>query len=173
MGTTKTIPEKIISDMVLLITRSFDAPRDIVYKAWTEPEHVMKWWGPKDFTCPFCKIDLHPGGTCFSCMHSPEGKNYWSTGTYIEIIEQERIVMTDSFADEYGNKVSPQSYGMSADWPSEALITIDFIENLGKTNLILKHSPIRPGRERDMCRHGWNESLDKLAEHLNSTRKQK
>jgi len=166
MDTAKTISKKKTSEHVLLITRTFDAPRYLVFKAWTEPEHLMKWWGPKDFTCPVCKINLHPGGTYLYCMHSPDGKNYWGTGTYIEITEPERFTCTDNFADEYGNIVSPKSYGMSDDWPSEALITVDFSEKAGKTNIVLKHSPIKPGKERDMCRQGWSESLDKLADYL-------
>jgi uncharacterized protein YndB with AHSA1/START domain len=163
MAATITKATKKTSDQVLLITRTFDAPIDLVFKEWTEPIDEMKM---KGFTCPVCRIDLRPGGTYFYCMRSPEGKNYWGTGTYIEVIEPERIVCTDNFADENGNIVSPKSYGMSDDWPNEAIITVDFSEDAGKTILTLQHSPIKPGKERDMCRDGWSESLDKLADYL-------
>ena len=150
----------------LVIARIFDAPRELVFKAWTEPERMMRWWGPKGFTCPVCKIDLRPGGVFFNCMRSPEGKDYWSKGLYLEIVEPERIVCTDSFADEEGNTVSPKEYGMSPDWPEEALITVTLAELAGRTMFTLRHSPIKPGTERDMCQQGWNESLDKLEDYL-------
>ena len=150
----------------LVIARIVDAPRELVFKAWTEPERAMRWWGPKGFTCPVCKIDLRPGGVYFNCMRSPEGKDYWSKGLYLEIVEPERIVCTDTFADEKGNTVSPKEYGMSPDWPEEALITVTLAELVGKTMLTLRHSPIKPGTERDMCQQGWNESLDKLEDYL-------
>ena len=149
-----------------MITRVFNAPRELVFKAWTQPERLKNWWSPKGFTCPHSEIDLRPGGKYLNCMRSPEGKDYWSRGIYQEIVEPERIVCTDSFADENGNLVSPQDYGMSTDWPTEALIEANFIEHDGKTELTLRHSPIKPGSERDMCQQGWNECLDKLADYL-------
>jgi uncharacterized protein YndB with AHSA1/START domain len=166
MATTKSKPFQQDTDQALVITRVFDAPRELVFKAWTEPERLMHWWSPKGFTCPVSKVDLRPGGGYLNCMRSPEGKDYWSRGIYREIVEPERIVCTDSFADENGNPVSPQDYGMSADWPAEALIEATFVEHDGKTKLTVRHSPIKPGNERDMCRQGWNECLDKLADYL-------
>lgn len=150
----------------LVITRVFDAPRDLVFKSWTEPEHVMRWWGPKGFTCPVCKIDLRPGGVFFNCMRSPDGKDYWSRGVYLEIVKPERIVCTDTFADEKGNPVSPRQYGMSPDWPEEAQIAVTLAQHGRKTKFTLHHYPIKPGTERDMCQQGWNESLDKLEDYL-------
>ncbi len=89
---TFTIP----SDRVLVITRVFDAPRDLVFKAWTEPERLMRWWGPKGFTTPFCKVDLRPGGVFHYCLRSPEGRDVWGKGVYREIVEPERIIYTDT-----------------------------------------------------------------------------
>ena len=76
-----------LSEQNLLITRTFDSPRELVWKAWTDPERVKRWWGPKGFTAPFCKIDLRVGGVCLNCMRSPDGKDYWSTGVYREIVK--------------------------------------------------------------------------------------
>jgi uncharacterized protein YndB with AHSA1/START domain len=149
----------------LVITRVFDAPRDVVWKAWTDPERVKRWWGPKNFTAPVCKIDLRVGGTYLSCMRSPEGQDYWSTGVYREIVPSERIVCTDSFADEKGNPVPPSHYGMGGDWPSELLVTVTFEEQKGKTKLTLRHAGI-PADQRELCGAGWNESFDKLADYL-------
>ena len=166
MSKTKTHPAQQTTDQVLRITRVFDAPRNLVFKAWTEPERLRRWWSPKDFTCPFSKVDLRPGGGYLNCMRSPEGRDYWSQGIYREIVEPERIICTDSFADENGNPVSPQEYGMSPDWPNEAIIETTFTEHDGKTEVTIQHSPIKPGDEREMCRQGWNECLDKLDDYL-------
>jgi uncharacterized protein YndB with AHSA1/START domain len=148
----------------LVITRVFDAPRERVWKAWTEPELCMRWWGPKGFTCPVCRIDLRVGGTYFNCMRSPEGQDYWSTGVYREIVPPERVVCTDCFADEKGNIVPATHYGMSADFPLEMLVTVTFEEQDGKTRLTLKHAGLPPGKDMEDCREGWSQSFDKLAE---------
>lgn len=151
---------------MLVITRVFDAPRELIWKAWTEPETSMKWWGPKGFTCPVCRIDLRVGGAYFNCMRSPEGQDYWSTGVYREIVPTKRLVCTDSFADEQGNIVPATHYGMSADFPLEMLVTVTFEEEAGKTRLTLEHTGLPPGEDLDNCRVGWSESFDKLAEVL-------
>ncbi len=163
---TRSKPTRQAAELTLTITRVFDAPRGLVFQAWTRPERVKRWWGPKTFTTPVCEIDLRVGGVVRTCMRSPEGQDFWSQGVYREIVESERIVCTDSFADEQGNVVSPEHYGMSPEWPVEALITVDFTEQAGRTRLTLQHSPLPPGRERDLCRQGWEESFDKLADYL-------
>src|SRR5512136_1267641 len=84
----------------LTITRVFDVPRELVWTAWTEPERVMKWWGPKGFISAFSQIDLRVGGKYLHCRRAPDGKDYWLTGVYREVVPQNRLVMTDSFADE-------------------------------------------------------------------------
>jgi uncharacterized protein YndB with AHSA1/START domain len=163
---TKKQPARQAADRMLTITRVFDAPRSLVFQAWTQPERVKRWWGPKTFTTPVCEIDLRVGGVLRTCMRSPEGQEFWSQGVYREIVDPERIVCTDSFADEKGNVVSPEHYGISPEWPAEALITVTFAEQAGKTRMTLQHSPLPPGRERDLCRQGWEESFDKLADYL-------
>ena len=165
----KNRPATKPAERVLVITRVFDAPRSLVFKAWTDPEHVMRWWGPKGFTTPFCKIDLRPGGVFHYCMRSPEGRDFWGKGIYREIVEPERLVFTDFFADEKGNPVPPTDYGMSPDWPAELLVTVTFAEHEGKTKLTLQHAGIPKGKDGDSCEVGWTESLDRLAEHLAET----
>lgn len=154
----------------LIVTRVFNAPRELVWKAWTDPEEVKKWWGPKGFTSPVCKVDLRVGGEYLTCMRSPEGKDFWSKGVYREIIPPERLVMTDSFADEHGNVVPATHYGLSADFPLELLITVTFEEHEGKTKLTLRHSGIDGinATDRGNMQQGWEESFDKLAESLRS-----
>lgn len=152
----------------LVIIRTFDAPRELVWKAWTEPERVMRWWGPKDFTAPFCRIDLRVGGTYLNCMRGPDGKEYWSTGVYRQIVPPSRIVCTDSFADEHGTVVPAAAYGMTGDWPLELLITVTLDEAGGQTRLTLRHEGLPEGEMRELCAEGWSESLEKLAESLSS-----
>ena len=150
----------------LVIERVFDAPRELVWKAWTEPEMFMRWWGPTGYTTPACKIDLRVGGTYLNCMRSPEGQDYWSTGVYQEIVPLERIVATDSFADEQGNVVPASYYGMTGDMPLEMLVTVTFEDIGGKTKMTLRHAGIPAGEDRDGANEGWSQSFDKLAEVL-------
>ncbi len=150
----------------MIITRTFDAPRELVWKAWTEPEYFMRWWGPKGFTAPVIRIDLREGGRYLWCMRSPEGQEFWSTGEYREIARPEKIVYTDSFSDAEGNVVPASHYGMSGDWPLELLVTVTFEEDDGRTTMTLRSAGIPAGQMYDMSRAGWNESLDKLAKVL-------
>ena len=99
-------------------------------------------------------------------MRSPEGKDYWSTGVYREIVPLQRIVCTDSFADEQGNVVPATYYGMSPDFPLEMLVTVTFEDQAGKTRMTLKHTGLPTGDMREETGAGWNQSFDKLAASL-------
>jgi uncharacterized protein YndB with AHSA1/START domain len=159
--------KKSSKEELVLIERVFDAPRDAVFKAWTDCERLRRWWGPQGFTTPFCKTDFQPNGVLHYCMRSPEGRDYCGKSVYREVVEPEKIVFTDSFVDEEGNPVPAAYYGMSPDWPKEMLVTVTFDEHEGKTKLTLRHAlGAVPASERDMCQQGWNESLDKLAGDL-------
>ena len=157
---------KQAGDLDIVIAREFDAPRELVWQAWTEPGLIKKWWGPRGFTAPVIKNDLRVGGKSLYDMRSPDGKDFWSTGTYREIVPMERIVTTDSFADEQGHVVPATYYGFSEDFPRELLLTITFEERRGKTRLTLRHTGFPTRADRDDAETGWNESLDKLARSL-------
>ncbi|MGZ7047256.1 MAG: SRPBCC family protein [Methanobacterium sp.] len=152
----------------LFIERKFNAPRDLVWKAWTDPDIFVQWWGPKDFTTPVARMDLRVGGEYFSCMRSPDGQDFCSKGVYREIVPSKRLVMTDSFADKEGNKVSATHYGLGEDFPMEMQIKVTLEEEGDKTKLTLKHSDVTNLSEAELSdmKQGWNESLDKLAEYL-------
>ncbi len=150
----------------VIITRTFDAPRENVWIAWTEPELLKRWWGPKKFTAPASTIDLRRGGTYLHCMRGPDGRDYWSTGTYREIKAPELLVASDSFADEKGNKVPASHYGIPGAWPDEQLVTVTLKDAGGKTRMTLTHEGIPAGPMRELCALGWNESFDKLAAHI-------
>lgn len=161
MAAKKREPER-----ELVISRVFDYPRSVLYKAWTDPERVKNWWGPKGFTTPFCKIDLRPGGVFHYCMRSPEGRDYWGKGVYQEIVEPEKIVFIDMFSDESGGTVSPTVYGMDPDWPEETRLTVTFAEKDGRTTVTLHTGVLEDMAERSGAREGWEESLDRLAGFL-------
>ena len=148
----------------LTITRIFDAPREIVWKAWTDAETFKKWWGPKDYTSTVCNIDLRVNGYYHSNIVAPDGQVLiWSRGTYLELIPNEHIVCTDSFSDEEGNIVPASDYGMSGEWSQELKIILDFEDvESGKTKMTLNHIGLPEGEMKEMCKDGWQQSFDKL-----------
>jgi len=138
------------------ITRIFDAPRELVFKMWTDPELVEKWWGPKDFTNPVCKLDARVGGAMRIVMQGPDGMKYPTSGIFTEIIEFERIVFTNTKEDEAGNA------------ELEVLNTVTFTEINGKTKMTLKatvvmETPAACGSV-DGMNVGWNQSIDRFAD---------
>lgn len=149
-----------------VITRVFDAPRELVWRAWTEPEHFMRWWGPKDFTSPRCENDLRVGGRYLWCMRWPDGRDSYTTGVFREIIPLERIAFTDCFADADGNVVPATYYGLGADFPSETYVTVTFEDHKGGTKMTLTHAGLPAGEMAEMTGASWNQSFDKLAESL-------
>ncbi len=149
----------------LVITREFDAPRELVWKAGTEPERFMRWWGPNIFTSPRCEIDLRVGGRYLWCMRWPDGRENYTTGEYLEIVEPERLVYTTRFADADGNTVPPSDYGITEDLPSELRVAVTFQDVNGRTLMTLRHAGL-PGEFGDSTAQGWNESFDKLAASL-------
>ncbi len=146
------------ADRVLKIERVFDAPRSLVFKAWTEPEHISKWWGPRGFKSTVLKNDLRPGGAYRIHMRGPDG-DHWSQGVYREVVPPERLVMVGSWADANGNPTRP-----------ETTLTLLFEDVGGKTRLTLHNAIFESTSARDMHNSGWNSSLDCLAEYLATVR---
>jgi uncharacterized protein YndB with AHSA1/START domain len=159
-------PERAATGHELVMTRVFDAPRELVWKAWTEPAHIARWWGPKDFTAPDCRMDQRVGGRYHFCMRAPDGKDYWSTGVYREITPPERLVMTDSFADPEGNVVPASFYGLEGEWPLEMVVTVTLEDLGGRTRMTVRHVGLPAEKGSEMAGAGWNESFDKLAASL-------
>lgn len=162
IGKVKTDAE----ETPVTLTRVFNAPRDLVWKAWTDPELFKRWWGPAGFTSPTCKIDLRVGGKFLWCMRSPEGKEYWNTGSYREIAPPSLLIMAQSFADENGDVVPATHYGFSDKIPAVMVITVRLqeIDNKTRTKMILTHAGLSKTSEsmQKENEQGWNESLDKL-----------
>lgn len=162
MPKTKTTTKKSL----LVITRTFDAPQWIVWKAFTDPILMGRWWGPKGYTAPVIKIDLRVGGKYLYCMRSSEGRDTWSTGVFREIVPCLKLVATDSFADEKGNVVMASHYGMTGEWPEGLIVTETFENENGKTRFTLRHGDFPSAQESEMAKDGWNESFDKLDDVL-------
>ena len=137
----------------LVITRTFDAPRRLVFRAWTRPEHMVRWLGPKDFTAPSCTMDFRPGGLYRACIRSPDGKDYWMRGIYREIVEPERIVFTFSW-EEDGER------------GRENLVTVTFAEQGEQTRMTFRQAFFESVGERDSHNEGWSECFDRLAQFL-------
>lgn len=144
--------------------RVFDAPREKVWRAWTEPELMKKWWGPKEFMCPDAVMDVRPGGKYKLSMSGPGFPKIWSGGTYKEVVPMDKLVVVDHFADENGDPIAPKEYGMEG-MPEEMQITITFADQPGgKTKLTIAYADVIPDKYRTDMTSGWNSSLDKLAE---------
>lgn len=143
------------------LERLIDLPLAEVWKAWTEAESFKKWWGPAAYTCPYCVIGPHVGGENFNCMRSPEGKDFWSTAIYEEIVPMRKIVYIDSFADSDGNLVRPSYYEMPGVWGEEMRVTLTMREYEGKTKMSLQHEGI-PVEMYNDCVIGWGQSFDKM-----------
>ena len=151
----------------IFIKRTFDAPRRRVWLAWTEPDQWKRWFAPKGFTIPSLRMNVQVGGEFLYCLRPPDGKDVCGTGIYREVVEMEKIVMTDAFSDEKGNVVPPSYYDMGEDWTDEVLITVTFEElEYCTTQLTLRQSGLPAGEMTEGSEQGWNEAFDNLAEFL-------
>jgi uncharacterized protein YndB with AHSA1/START domain len=148
----------------MVVTRVFDAPRELVWKAWTDPKYVMRWWGPKGFTSPVCKMDFRVGGNFLCCMRAPDGQEFWNGGEYHEIVLHEKIVYSMHFSDPQGNKVDPAHYGIEHEAIDGAQDVIIF-EDLGngQTRLTLIGNEIMENAKHSGELEGWNQIFDKFA----------
>ena len=148
----------------MVITRVFDAPRALVWKAWTDPKYVMQWWGPKGFTAPVCKMDFRVGGKFLYCMRAPDGQEFWNSGEYHEIVPLEKIVYSMYFSDSKGNKIEAAELGIeheAIDDAHDVVIFEDF--GNGQTKLtFIGSEPMESAKDSGQL-EGWNQQLDKLA----------
>lgn len=145
----------------MAVSRTFDAPLEMLWKAWTEPKQFMKWYGPKGFTAPTCEIDLREGGRHLWSMQSPDGKQMYFTGNYKEVQPMQRLVFTDSMSDAKGNVMSPEMMGMPAGSPVTMDVTVTFKHAAGKTTVTVSHVG-----QADGAGAGWEQAFDKLEKVL-------
>lgn len=148
----------------LVVTRVFDAPVEQVWNAWTDPEHVKQWWGPKGFTCPLAEMDVREGGTSLVCMHSPEHGEHYSTWEYQKIVPMEQIEYIHNLADEDGNKIDPVKMGMPPDFPQDQRHAVAFkTMDDHTTEVTVTEYDWTVGQMMEMAEMGLKQCLDKMA----------
>lgn len=148
----------------MAITRVFDASRDLVWRAWTDPSYVRQWWGPKGFTAPFCQMDFRVGGKFLCSMKSPDGQELWNGGEYHEIVPREKIVSSMYFSDPAGNKVDPAQLGIEHEALDDAQDVVTFEDSgSGQTKLIFTGNETMENATNSGQLEGWNQILDKFA----------
>jgi uncharacterized protein YndB with AHSA1/START domain len=154
-----------------VITREFNAPRELVWAAWTQRDHLMQWFSPKGFTLAEAKLELRPGGTFHYCMRSPDGKEMWGKWIFREIVPPKKIVLVSHFSDAAGGITR---HPMAATWPRETLSTTTLEEANGKTKLTIEWVPINATAEeratfngaRSGMKAGWGGTFENLEAHL-------
>jgi len=148
----------------MVVTRVFDAPRELVWKAWTDPKYVKQWWGPKGFTALSCEMDFRVGGKFLYCVRTPDGQEFWNGGEYHEIVLHEKIVSSMYFSDSKGNKVEPAQYGIEHE-AIEDVHDVILFEDLGngQTKLTFIGNETMQNAIESGQFDGWKEILDKVA----------
>lgn len=152
----------------VVIERDFDAPAHLIWQMWTDPDHFKEWYGPDGATVPVAEMDLRIGGTRTVCMEAPTSNGpmrMWFTGEFREIIENERLVYTESTADEDGRVLSPTEMGLPDDHPPTTTVTVQLEELQGRTKMTMIHAGIpadSPGAA------GWTMALDKLTTRVHA-----
>lgn len=146
----------------VLITEIFDAPRELVFRAWTDAEWLPQWYAPNNCTIRFKKLNITVGGSFHSCIHNPEYGDCWVIGEYKEIITPERLVYTAIIADEEGIPADPALIGMHPDWPAETIITVTFKEENGKTIVTLHQNASESVAKTTGAHPSWLQQLNNL-----------
>jgi uncharacterized protein YndB with AHSA1/START domain len=143
-----------VTERELAITRVFDAPRELVFRAWTEPEHLSRWSGPEGFTARHDYFDPRPGGRYRACLEAADGTEHWVRGVFREVDPPSRLVFTHAWEEE-GGRPGP-----------ETVITVTLEDRSGRT-LMAFHQAVFPTKSaRDGHRGGWSSSFDRLERHL-------
>ncbi len=152
----------------MIVTRTFDAPVALVWKAWTDPEYIMRWWGPDYFTSPSAKIDFREGGTSLVCMRAPQdfgGMDMYSTWVYQKIVPMQQIEFIQNLADENGDLIDPAVFGMPPEFPHDTRTVVTFKDiGNGKTEMTVTQYGM-PAPDTEMGKNaelGLNQSLNKM-----------
>ena len=158
------------SQDAVMIERSFDAPVDLIWQMWTDPEHFKAWYGPDGAIIPVAKMDVRVGGTRLVSMEmqTPNGPmQMWFTGEYLEVVENERLVYTESMSDKNGNVLSPSEMGMPEGHPALTEVAVDIANVDGRTKMVMTHTGIpadSPGAT------GWTMAFTKLVAYIETQR---
>jgi uncharacterized protein YndB with AHSA1/START domain len=151
----------------LVVTRVFDAPVELVWRAWTDPEHVMRWWGPAGFTSPTAQMDVREGGTSLVSMRAPKelgGQDLYNTWTYRGIVPMQEIEFVLNFADKDGREIDPVEAGLPPDVPREVRHVVTFrAVGDNKTEMTVTEFGYTSDQAFDLSKAGLEQSLDKMA----------
>jgi uncharacterized protein YndB with AHSA1/START domain len=156
----------------VVMERTFDAPVDLIWQMWTDPEHFKAWYGPDGANIPVANMDVRVGGTRLVGMEvqTPNGPvQMWFAGEYREVIENKRLVYTESISDESGNMATPSDAGVPEGHPTRTEVRVELEDLGGRTKMVLTHLGI-PGDSPGAA--GWTMALDKLVTHLGAHRDQ-
>ena len=159
------------SSKEFVISRAFDAPRERMWKVWTQREHMMQWFGPKGFVMSQATLDFRVGGVFHYCLRTPDGKEMWGKFTFREIDPPKRLVWINAFSDEKGGL---GHHPFAPQWPQQMLTTVTFDERDGRTTVTVRWSTIdaTPEEQRtfdtghDSMRMGWTGTFDQLEQYL-------
>lgn len=165
------LEEELATRNAFAISRAFDAPRDLVFRVWTEREHLQHWWGPKGVTITDCTNDPRPGGKMHYAMHHADGSVWWGRWVYREIAPPERLVFINSFSDPEGGLTRPP---FEEEWPLQMLSIVTFDEQNGGTLVTVRWAPYDASdaeiatfaANHESMRGGWSGSFEHLAEYL-------
>lgn len=146
-------PVTDIANRTLVLTRTFQAPATLVFDAWSDPRHLVHWWGPDDFTLPHCEQDFRVGGRYRFCMRGPDGSDHWVRGEYTLIDRPHRLVLT--WLREDGDEI----------W-CDTVVALTFEERGGTTFLTLNQTTFATTDHCEEHRDGWNECLDRLVKYI-------
>ena len=156
------------SQDAVTMERTFDAPVDLIWQLWTDAEHFAAWYGPAGATIPVATMDVRVGGTRLICMEitTPNGPmQMWFTGQYLEVIENKRLVYTDSMSNPNGDVIAPSEMGMPADHPATTEVRVELEDVGGRTRMVITHLGIPADSPGAI---GWAMALDKLATHIDT-----
>ena len=151
----------------LFITHLFDAPREVVFQAWTDPEQLKIWYAPDGCTIEFKAIEVKQGGHFHSCVHDPVHGDCWIKGTYLEVLSPEKLVFTMVMSDEHGNSVDSVDAGKTEDWPQKQITTVSFDLIGRKTRVSIHQTVSEEEAKKTGAYHGWIKMLNKLSSLLN------
>jgi uncharacterized protein YndB with AHSA1/START domain len=159
--------------MDFVFERVLDAPRNLVFAAWTEEDHLKQWFAPIGFTIPVCRLNLVPGGIFHYCMRAPNGVEMWGKWIFQEIVLPERIVLVNTFSNKHGNLTR---HPYVPEWPLEMLTAITLIEAGAETRVRLAWAPVNASLAEqktfesmhDAMTQGWNGTFDQLAAYLSA-----
>ncbi|HZP77998.1 MAG TPA: SRPBCC domain-containing protein [Pseudolabrys sp.] len=148
-ATSSTAPRELV------VTRFFDAPRELVFKMWTDPAHARHWWGPRDYPVTQLSLDARPGGKWRGCLTSTQdGRALWQHGVFREVVPPARLVFTFVWEEE-------------GERGTETVVTVTFTEENGKTRMVMWQTPFQSAPERDGHGFGWASTFNRLTQHLN------